>query len=881
MDQIPVKKKDYKQGDILKDFKLIINSKNISKFKELLDTTVPIKNTNTNEAKLRIYMQHEMNLKKIFIMCLELNFIQGFEPIINKGFKINSNIISSTTPLLFAAQNGYASSIKELLRLGADINYLGKDVINTPLHAACSTLFLNTIKVLVENGANVNALNKQKKTPMLMAVESWTKHSKPKDNEIATQIIEYLLQNKANPNDKAVFKLFDILDAKSPKDILILIYKIINIIDMFIKFGMDINITSSDNSTLILIVTRIIYPITKNDIAPIIYFLKQNADVNIVNNQGLSLLDITNFDKKYFDLFMEYKLDLTYTVRNKTYFDKLLLSDTSDANKLELAKIFIEKGINLNLSQNYKYLISDQIFIRLIEIIQPQIDILNESEIILNKYKQNRDLIVDNIDNILSLGFNQLNNLSFIKDVIIQKDYLILLQIIDKFGINAKFGNQKVTLLHLAVAAQDSDFTRYLLENGAKKNIRDANNKYAHNYIKTDELKELFGIIPPTLWKGYTVGDINYLDSIFDEYIKEGTNLTYKYNTLVNKNGKKVLERQKNLTSLCPICLKYVEHEGPTCMYMTHNCQNLGGFYDKTLYERYKFGAYDGNQVVSWCTFCGRICGNHAHYDIGSYDGAKPRTIESGSVFDSDCSIRSGGGGKPEKMARYLALREETKELNKLVGKITDYDAKRRLVKAMWNAPLKMNKNIVNTELRQTKFTAIPNTNFPTKFNNISNNRQIYYPNIERNSENEKLLPEIINSTNSKLSNMMGDDDEGRLIRFIHRNNKGDIYTHTDDELISPASLTYLIENVLNAYKTGSEGSEKFGYCFLFPTCTAQLHPDEIKGIVSDELYKEYKKYFNQRWAIKFEGGRRIRRCKTRTCKTRRHLSPNKQTRRK
>ena len=79
MDQIPVKKKDYKQGDILKDFKLIINSKNISKFKELLDTTVPIKNTNTNEAKLRIYMQHEMNLKKIFIMCLELNFIQGFE----------------------------------------------------------------------------------------------------------------------------------------------------------------------------------------------------------------------------------------------------------------------------------------------------------------------------------------------------------------------------------------------------------------------------------------------------------------------------------------------------------------------------------------------------------------------------------------------------------------------------------------------------------------------------------------------------------------------------------------------------------------------------------------------------------------------------------
>ena len=263
MNQIPViKEKKYKIDDFLRDIKPIIKAKNITRFNELLDKVIPIKNTNTPEQKKVIYNQFNISLKKIFMMCLEAGFIESFQVLLSKGIDVNGLIMKNKTPLIFVAQNGYTNSIKELIRLGADINYLGKDVNETPLYVAAKTTFINTVKVLVENGANVNLVVHIDQSPIASALEGWMDASKEKDRKIHIEIIEYLLKNNANPNDKNIFNLFLILYDKNSNQIYKLIYDILFIIKIFIKYGMNYDIQYDiqyNNSTLLYEIIENLY----------------------------------------------------------------------------------------------------------------------------------------------------------------------------------------------------------------------------------------------------------------------------------------------------------------------------------------------------------------------------------------------------------------------------------------------------------------------------------------------------------------------------------------------------------------------------------------------------------------------------------------------
>jgi ankyrin repeat protein len=305
-------------------------------------------------------------------------------------------------------------------------------------------------------------------------------------------------------------------------------------------------------------------------------------------------------------------------------------------------------------------------------------------------------------------------------------------------------------------------------------------------------------------WKGFTRSDITKFDSVFEE--------------------------NANNFSCCPVCLRYVSREDG-CMYMNHKCLAEPGAntVHKALYDMYK----NDEGSIYWCTICGRICMGHRHYQLGPIDTkAELVPVKPGAnPFATDCSLTEGGGGKPEKSQRFHAFRQYAQMLQEEVGKMSHREAIDQLVEAMWTAPLSpMTRRLAAKNMQAKKF-AIKNNDFPTT-------PHVEAPNINRPAQNAALLPTIIESGYNAIAMM---DDE-KVIQFKHRQRNGLINKHEGEgEQIGTDSFESYIQSNL------SDG--KAGPCWL-PSCTAEIHPDEIRVLVrlgqfSDVLYKRYKEAFN------------------------------------
>jgi len=305
------------------------------------------------------------------------------------------------------------------------------------------------------------------------------------------------------------------------------------------------------------------------------------------------------------------------------------------------------------------------------------------------------------------------------------------------------------------------------------------------------------------MWEGFTKGDIEKLDSIFSEDAAD--------------------------YSCCPVCLRYVSRiDG--CMYMSHNCLSEPGksMVDMNWYTMYK----NAEGHISWCTICGRICLNHRHYELGAL-GRKLELVPSGyggDPFAKNC-VSQGGGGLYEKLMRFYGFRQHALLLQEEVGKIREEKAFEELVIAMWTAPVYPAVMRMSEKNLQAKKFAISSNLFP--LTKASNNA----PNIARNARNAKLLPTLVKGTNA-ISTV---DDGNDVIQFHHRCRNGEINHHKDTK-IAPDSFQTFIQSNLNDGKAGP--------CWL-PTCTAFIHPDEIKELVRlgkfpEELYKRYKDAFNR-----------------------------------
>lgn len=334
-------------------------------------------------------------------------------------------------------------------------------------------------------------------------------------------------------------------------------------------------------------------------------------------------------------------------------------------------------------------------------------------------------------------------------------------------------------------------------------------------------------------WKGFTRSDIERLDTIFDTDIP-------------NDGSPPSAENW----SMCPICLSFV-FRSDGCKYMRHMCPNIhpDNIFNRKLYNQYK----NAEGEIAWCTICNRICSGHRHYKIQPYTTTNPLLepiipMPANTFFSSDCRGPEGGGGLPEKLLRFRRFKEYARELQGDINMISKDLAIKTLVEEMWNAPF-----MRVHEHRLAKIRT--NRTFNTSTNNFSPNvapivnKEIVYFNAIKPLENIDLIP-VIKKAENGAENMVGYASSGNVIFFKHRQPDGSIYNHETKE--TGIGIESLINTVKD--KTKQFAHEQFLFCYMHPECQGIFWPDDIKGIVPDDLYMAYKEKFNRKFGERFGG---------------------------
>ena len=359
------------------------------------------------------------------------------------------------------------------------------------------------------------------------------------------------------------------------------------------------------------------------------------------------------------------------------------------------------------------------------------------------------------------------------------------------------------TPLMLATEAGNIVVIKTLLNAGADVYAKNENGKTAIELTTDYRIIKLLKDkvqVSKVMWKGFTKSDIDKFDIIFDDAAEN--------------------------YSICPVCLDYVERS-EACMYMSHNCSKGVDFYHKGLYEMYR----TSEGYISWCTICNRIAKGHNHYRLGNAEAENPTVLVLNSnPYENDCRQTSGGGGLPEKLARFRRFREYALDLQDDIGKKSKEDALSELVEEVWNAPLRREGKLLKGIVESKKWN-IPSNKFTANAHNSNNASATNIPFTGK--------PSI--KVNSGTNSLIGDENVP-VIQFHHIQSDGSEKIHG----ITEGLLIDFIKSMNKEF-----GTPPFGYCFMYPGgCNSRLHPEELKEHITKELYDDYKKHFN----IKFKG---------------------------
>jgi ankyrin repeat protein len=387
------------------------------------------------------------------------------------------------------------------------------------------------------------------------------------------------------------------------------------------------------------------------------------------------------------------------------------------------------------------------------------------------------------------------------------------------------------TPLIIAAINGHKDSVIALLKAGADPNKRDKSGLTALQLAKKSERTDIVEIFAPSpKWKGWSRSDIEQLNTLFE--------------TQPDPRTKHIPAED---VSLCPVCLKTIVR-GEACMYMSHKCTDLPGYYHEELYKKYK----NESGRITWCTICNRICNGHRHYAIVPANAPKGEILKPSSGDanpfggEKDCK-KYGGGGREEKITRIRRLREYAFELNQDIGKIPEKTAINYLVEEMWNSPFYRTRK-VQTILETGKWN-ISNTDFPAAA--LPQTHAADAPDVPWPFAQKKNMMPILNP-NGGMNNisMM---DVPVLIQLVHRQENGSIKVH--DQTIS-------IHSLFDALSTfGGSGTPEFGKCFFGDGCTGIHYPGELQYILDhypaehltaedrekyQQLVSNYKTRFNE-----------------------------------
>lgn len=548
--------------------------------------------------------------------------------------------------------------------------------------------------------------------------------------------------------------------------------------------------------------------------------LDKGANPNIQTKFGPPLLyAITNSRLQAMKNLIEKGADVNYLIEGKkSYFGLLRQTRTS----LEYYKVLLDGGLNPDAP------IDDEETTMLYSAI-----LSNNSELFylfIEKganvnYKRHSD------------GFTPLMVTSVDGDI----DFVI--ELIEKGAdVNAVDNLNYTALIHMVNRANSDDYfecIEYLVYiAGADKTIKVKNVNYTaadvarYHMPRNPELyKKILKVLGEEYkeekWKGSTRSDIEKYDIFFEK--------PYDW-------------------SCCPICLEYVERsEG--CMYMSHDCSIRKHFYHKELYNIFVYQKFVGApNRIEWCTICGRPTKEHKHYILSSANAPskelariKPEIQErlnrgdNQAFFDNANCIGFGGGGTEEKASRFRRLREYALELQDDIGKRSHDDVMKELIEEVFNAPLVRSRKI-KTILEDKKWD-IPIGEFPADTVVVEQIANPTAPDVAFTG----TLPTKLDPKDHDCV-IMADENEGNeenpTYQFHHERVGGIDHTGI---YICQKDLSRAIEIATKEF-----GDVRFGKCW-FSQCQGTMHPEEIKGIVPDVLYQDYKQKFNRKMA----GGRR------------------------
>lgn len=195
--------------------------------------------------------------------------------LINHGANVNVIDNSGDTPLHLALKMHDEEAVKLLVACGADVNAQKKEITlegDTPLHLAKSK---DIAQLLLDHGAHIDAQNCNGYTPLHLAVNHYPYYRNP-------EIIELLLEYGANMYIEDTYPWSSrhntpLHDASGN----------IEIIQLFIKHGADVNKRNSNGNTLLHCSVK---GYKRAEVVQLV--IKHGAQVNAINNQGYTPLDL-------------------------------------------------------------------------------------------------------------------------------------------------------------------------------------------------------------------------------------------------------------------------------------------------------------------------------------------------------------------------------------------------------------------------------------------------------------------------------------------------------------------------------------------------------------------------------------------------------------